>query len=221
MTADYTKLLEKLVPSSDGEPVLTLRTATVDTVNADGTVDLELGSGVIVPNVPCLDNVTTAAGLVVQVLSARGSLLVIGGSSKGGQKGFIFRDERSSPVPATPTITTTETVIQVHSFLAAAGVQYKVTGIQSVQSSTAGLTCQVRLRWQTGPTLTAAGTEIDCKLGGSHTANVGLNVPLFGVFTPTDSGQVTVGATLVNNGSGSWQSFGAATQKDVIAVEAA
>lgn len=88
MAVDYTRLIQKLVPEQDGEAGLTLRTATVDNVNADGTVDLEMSSGVIVPNVPRLDGARAYLGTVVQVLSLRGSLLVIG--SVGGDGPELF-----------------------------------------------------------------------------------------------------------------------------------
>lgn len=75
---DYTKLRKKLAPDQDGEPPTHLRTATVDAVNSDGTVDLLMASGVIVPDVPKLASAYTPDGSVVQVISLRGSLLVLG-----------------------------------------------------------------------------------------------------------------------------------------------
>jgi hypothetical protein len=74
---DYTKLINKLVPQTDGEDVVRLRKGQVDTVNADGTVDLIL-SGVVVPDVPRLAGAPMVAGTNVQVLVYRGSLLVLG-----------------------------------------------------------------------------------------------------------------------------------------------
>jgi hypothetical protein len=220
MTTDYTKLLQKLVPAPDGEPVLTLRVATVDSVNTDGTVDLELGSGVIVPNVPCLDTVSAAAGLVVQVLSARGSLLVIGGSSNGGAKGFVVRSDR---ITATGPITaTTETVIQTYTFIAAAGMQYEVEANQSSQTGTAGDAVTVRLRWATGATVTAAGTQLDSKVAGVARGGTGSPSILFGILTVPTSGQVTIGVTMqVTLGSGQLTAFGAAGQINYIKVKAA
>jgi hypothetical protein len=81
VTIDYTKLREKLIPTPDGEPPIILRTATVAAVNSDGTVDLTMSSGVLVPDVPRLTGAYAPVGAVVQVLSLRGSLLVIGATA--------------------------------------------------------------------------------------------------------------------------------------------
>jgi len=77
---DYTKLREKLIPTPDGQDVLRLRVGVVDAIDTDGTVDLEL-TGIVIGNVPVLSGVLLSVGMVVQVLSYRGSLLVIGGSN--------------------------------------------------------------------------------------------------------------------------------------------
>lgn len=77
MAADFTKLLARLVPVDDGEDVLKLRTGVVSSVNADGTVDVTI-SGLTIPNLPRLRSVSVAVGETVQVVTYRGSLLVIG-----------------------------------------------------------------------------------------------------------------------------------------------
>jgi hypothetical protein len=74
---NLSKLRKKLVPSPDGQDWTKLRTAVVTAVNTDGTLDLTL-SGVSVTNVPRLTGAYAIAGSVVQVLSYRGSLLVLG-----------------------------------------------------------------------------------------------------------------------------------------------
>jgi hypothetical protein len=87
---DYTKLIRKLDkdpmkgngPTSDPDPGLRLRTATVDAVNSDGTVDLILSGG-LVPDVAVLDGAVIDDEAVVQVLVARGIMLVLGGSAGG------------------------------------------------------------------------------------------------------------------------------------------
>lgn len=93
---DYTKLRKKLAPDQDGEPPTHLRTATVDAVNSDGTVDLLMASGVIVPDVPKLVGAYTPDGSVVQVISLRGSLLVIGAVSTGGNTGTVAASSTSA-----------------------------------------------------------------------------------------------------------------------------
>ena len=76
MTIDYTKLLAKLNPEPGGEDVLRLRTGVVSAVNSDGTVNVAI-SGVVIPHVPRLAGTILSAASNVQVLSYRGSLLVL------------------------------------------------------------------------------------------------------------------------------------------------
>lgn len=76
MAIDYTKLLAKLSPEPGGEDVLRLRTGVISAVNSDGTVDVAI-SGVVVPHVPRLAGTILSAASNVQVLSYRGSLLVL------------------------------------------------------------------------------------------------------------------------------------------------
>ena len=80
---DYTSLLKKLSPDRDGEPHIHLRTGTVAAVNADGTLDITMSSGALIPDVPRLDSAYVAVGTVVQMLVFRGSMLVLGPSSAG------------------------------------------------------------------------------------------------------------------------------------------
>jgi hypothetical protein len=77
---DYVSLMNRLFPKPDGEAPVTLRTATVTAIDADGTADINL-SGVTVANVPVLGGAVFIVGTVVQVLSTRGSLLIIGGAN--------------------------------------------------------------------------------------------------------------------------------------------
>lgn len=86
---DYTKLRKKLIPEPDGESNLILRTATVDVVNSDGTVDLLMSSGVLIPGVPRLAGAYAPEDAVVQVLSLRGSLLVLGAVNDGPALGGL------------------------------------------------------------------------------------------------------------------------------------
>lgn len=96
---DYTKLLKKINPDRDGEPHLHLRTAVVSAVNANGTVDI-LMSGVTIPGVPRLAEAAVQVGATVQVLAARGSLLVIGRVSAGNPSRVV------GAVNITPTANT-------------------------------------------------------------------------------------------------------------------
>lgn len=77
---DYSKIKKKLGGrEDDGQDVLRLRTATVGAVNVDGTVDLVL-SGVTVEDVSKIGSAVVDVGQEVQVMSYRGSLLVLGGT---------------------------------------------------------------------------------------------------------------------------------------------
>lgn len=84
MTAtDYTRLLSKLIPTPDGQDVLRLRTGLVMAVNTDGTADVAI-SGVTVEDLPVLgDSRELIVGQACQVLTYRGSLLVLGQSGSG------------------------------------------------------------------------------------------------------------------------------------------
>lgn len=74
---DYFRLGEKLNPKPDGESAVRHRTGVVDAVNADGTVDLDLG-GVVVPSVSVLDGASIAVADVVQIVAWSGDLLILG-----------------------------------------------------------------------------------------------------------------------------------------------
>lgn len=78
-------VLQKLVPQKDGEPYTVHRTAVVDAVNTDGTVDLEV-SGVVIPDVPVLSGATAPLGAVVSVLAWQGALLVLGAVATTDQR---------------------------------------------------------------------------------------------------------------------------------------
>lgn len=82
-------VLQKLVPQKDGEPYTVHRSAVVDAVNADGTVDLVL-SGVTVPGVPVLGGAGVWVGGTVSVLAWQGALLVLGSTqSAPGDTGWV------------------------------------------------------------------------------------------------------------------------------------
>lgn len=107
---DYTRLRKKLIPEPDGEPNLILRTATVDAVNANGTVDLTMSSGVLIPGVPRLAGAYAPVDAVVQVLSLRGSLLVLGavngGPALGGLQAIKTGSVTTGPSPASTSFST-------------------------------------------------------------------------------------------------------------------
>lgn len=97
---DYTKLRRKLIPDRDGEPHTYLRTGTVDAVNSDGTLDILMASGVIVPDVPKLATAYAPDGAVVQMISIRGSLLVIGAVGGNAAMGAMVKTGTTTTGPS-------------------------------------------------------------------------------------------------------------------------
>jgi hypothetical protein len=100
---DYTSLLKKLSPDRDGEPHTHLRTGTVDAVNSDGTLDIMMSGGIIVPSVPKLATAYAPDGAAVQMISLRGSLLVIGAVGSTGAMGAIVKTGSVTGGPSNAT----------------------------------------------------------------------------------------------------------------------
>lgn len=72
---DWTTIAGKITPRQGDE--IRHRTAIVDVVNGDGTVDILLGDS-IVENVAKLAGATATLGATVHVLTFGGDLLVLG-----------------------------------------------------------------------------------------------------------------------------------------------
>lgn len=86
---DYTKLLNKLVPSPGGEDTVRMRTATVTAINSNGTVRISV-SGVTIPkDISRLASSSMSMGDTVSVISFRGELLVIGAVAGGPTAGAM------------------------------------------------------------------------------------------------------------------------------------
>lgn len=81
---NYSQLKEKLNPDRDGQDVLQLRVGVVTAINSDGTADVTV-NGVTVPKVTRLAEASVTVGVVVQMLSYRGSLMIIGRVSTSAQ----------------------------------------------------------------------------------------------------------------------------------------
>lgn len=107
-SSNLTKLKKKLIPPTDGQDTLRLRTATITSIASDGRATIVL-NGVTVTNVPVLDTLgaTLVANDVVQVLSYRGSLLVLGDIYPGPPAPVNLAEAVGSvsitPVANTPT----------------------------------------------------------------------------------------------------------------------
>jgi len=141
MTLDYTKLLRKLTPETQvgGDPGLQLRTGTVTALAADGTATVTLNGG-SVPNVPVLGNVSLVVGAVVQMLSQRGSLLILG-VTINTKRFCIKASDQNSPTNSTTPVDATDL-----SFVGAPNAVYLVDAYLSYGGSTS----DAKFLW-TGP----------------------------------------------------------------------
>lgn len=133
-------------------------------------------------------------------------------------KGFVDDDIRITSVG--PFTATTETVLQSMTVTAVAGVRYKITAVQSIQGLNANETAAMRLRWQTGATLTSGGNLIVAEIAPLYVVGIGFLCTIFGTFIP-GAGQITVGATAVRNSgtTATLTSFGGANQNDYLLLE--
>lgn len=117
------------------------------------------------------------------------------------------------------SITTVETVIQQVTFTAVASARYRVTAMQSVQSTIANDNMQLRIRGNGGATLSTGGSELASVLPNANQAGKGQHVTLW-AFLVGWAGQVTVGCTLVRStGTGTVTSFGGTGNHNLIMVE--
>jgi len=81
MPIDLSKIKKKINPTPDGQDVLRLRTAVIAARDAStGRVSITLNDA-LVTDVPVLGAAVFTVGTSVQVLSYRGSLLILGGSN--------------------------------------------------------------------------------------------------------------------------------------------
>ncbi len=135
------------------------------------------------------------------------------------QRGAIVADGMRDT--AVTGITTTETVIQFVTFDAVSGVRYELSGVQAVAGSATGLTI-MRLRWQSGGSLTTSGTQFGSLGPPTPTANQSYSQPINGIFTSSVTGQISVGVALVRDGgSATLQSFGSINQTNTLIVRVA
>ncbi|HEY9417971.1 MAG TPA: hypothetical protein VIQ30_24695 [Pseudonocardia sp.] len=130
--------------------------------------------------------------------------------------GWVAESARSTLVGP---FTTTETVLQSVTFTAVSTARYKITAVQSIQSSVVGDLIQMRIRWSAGAILSTSGTELFTTLPTADVSNKGQAQTLIATVTNL-SGQITVGVTAVrNSGTGSVNSNGDSRQTNTILVE--
>ena len=146
MGIDYTKLLGKLQPEAGGEDTLRLRVGVIDAVNSDGTVDVGI-SGLVVPDVQRLDGLVVLVGQYVQVLTYRGGLLVLGGTSiAGGQGGGQPIGYVSADTDSVAGGSGAEVVIVTVSAVLQTGRTYRVWAEFHATPGSAGVAGAVRIR---------------------------------------------------------------------------
>jgi hypothetical protein len=155
---DYTKLQQKLNPNPGAEDVLRLRVGTVDVVNANGTLDIEMSDGVVVPDVPRLDGPPLPVGTVVQMISFRGSLLVIGSSTAGSVTPTPGQRIETSVVTAMSSTFTAMTQVAAVTAPLVAGLIYRVTLEGAFDTSVDGDTVRARIFENS-----TAGTQIQAR----------------------------------------------------------
>lgn len=173
MPLDYTKIKKKLVPPPDGQDVAKLRTAVVAAYNtADGSVDITL-NGATILSVPVLSGVAVTVGVPVQVLSYRGSLLVIGASGDGAQP-VEATGSTSNGTTTSTTYTNSLTTTGVHgvAFIAPPSGKIQVIGRASAGSSTVGQYAQLDWEVRQGSTI-GSGTLF--RTTNNNTASVFLS----------------------------------------------
>jgi hypothetical protein len=134
---DYTKIKKKLVPQPDGQDVLRLRAGVISSINTNGTVSVTL-NGATVTNVPALSGALFLVGAVVQLLSYRGSLLVIGTTASSKQTIIKSTDQNSA------TSSTTMGDDSELFFSVAANATYLVDAYLSYGGAQAG---DIRVAW--------------------------------------------------------------------------
>jgi hypothetical protein len=172
-SSNLTKLRKKLIPPPDGQDVAKLRTAVVSAYDtADGTVDITL-NGATIPNVPVLSRAAFAVGTTVQVLSYRGSLLVIGASGNGAQP-VEATGSTSNGTTTSTSYTNSLTTTGTHgvAFIAPPSGKIQILGRASAGSSTVGQYAQLDYEVRTGSTI-GSGTLV--RTTNNNTASVFLS----------------------------------------------
>jgi hypothetical protein len=140
MAIDLTKIKKKIVPVPDGQDVLRLRTAPITALQSNGTVTVNLNN-TLVTDVPVLSGASVIVGMTAQILSYRGSLMVIGISGSAGPTASQSGSTTSgTATPGNTSFFNSLTTTGVHgvAFTAPASGQVVVTGRAVGSNGTAG-----------------------------------------------------------------------------------
>jgi hypothetical protein len=185
---DYTKLLKKISPKIDGESTTRLRTAVVNTVNSDGTVDILMPGGTSIPSVPRLAESAVQVGAVVQVIVFRGSLLVIGqsmGSGRSSGAGVWTRVQSNSPSGSVGTTLTNVLTTPSSTFLR--NRVYEVKSHGGADVSVAGARAEFAVL-RSGPVVVGEGYRFPCTV-----ASTVFNTTFSGIYFGVNSSNNVTG----------------------------
>lgn len=189
MPIDLSKIKNKLNPPPDGQDVLRLKTAVVTAYSTStGSVTISL-NGTDIPGVPTLSGAAFPVGSTVQVLSYRGSLLVIGSSGVGAQPVEATGGTVNGTTTST-SYTNSLTTTGVHgvAFIAPASGKVQVLGRSSGGSTTVGQYSQLDWEVRTGSTV---GSGSVVRATSNDTASVFLSSTSGGQGPLNVSGLVT------------------------------
>lgn len=213
---DYTRLREKLIPEPDAEGPVSLRSAVVSVVNADGTLDVLL-SNTLVQNVPRLASVTARVGDTVQMLVQRGDKLIIGFTARtaparvSNRMATTIRTSDSSAISV-------ETQIDTVTASLVSGRIYKVVWDLAYTSSVAADTMFARIREDN-----VSGTQLTLRRGDNRVTNgagSGWSLHLEAEYTAVSTGDKTFSATIGRaSGTGNVNVVAAATLPSYLYVD--
>lgn len=159
MAVDYTKLRAALspLPQISGDEKTSLRVGEVTLIHVfDGTVDVSLG-GAEITDVPVLDGVIVNVGSIVQMLTYRGSLLVIGtvAATSDADNSVAFSTTAITPL-TTSTATDVSIITVSHAFKV--GYAYRISWQWAAQVAGTGPSYSVQSKIKRS---NASGTLID------------------------------------------------------------
>lgn len=184
--ADWTRLIEQIQPHPGGEEPIKFRTGVVDTVNADGTVDVIL-SGIVIPDVPVLNGLIPGASEVVWLHTWRGSMYVLG-SPATTNAGFQQRIA-TTIVSSDSSAFTAETVVMTIVAPLVIGRRYAIWAFPKFASTVDNDDVQANLRQDnvSGTTL-----QVDLReLTADNQEGVGQTFTLYAEYTATATGNKT------------------------------
>lgn len=148
-TGQLSKIKRDLLGEQDGQDVLRLRVGVVSAVNADGTCDVVV-AGATVPAVPRLQEATVSVGGIVQMLSYRGSLLIIGRAASTGRSAGLGLWARGQSTGSSSLTTTLASVLTTNTVTFVQNRVYEIRTHGGVTNSNANSYVDLRA-YRAGP----------------------------------------------------------------------